>query len=54
MYSRCYSSTLLPVIRYYNAVIDMLSEDGETCTVTFDGYGTTVIVKVIHLGAGDH
>jgi len=24
----------------------MLSEDGETCTVTFDGYGTTVIVKV--------
>ena len=34
------------VCRYYDAVIDMLSEDGETCTVTFDGYGTTVIVKV--------
>lgn len=34
--------------RYYDAVIDMLSEDGETCTVTFDGYGTTVIVKVMY------
>lgn len=36
------------VCRYYDAVIDMLSEDGETCTVTFDGYGTTVIVKVMY------
>ena len=32
--------------RYYNAVIDMIADDGETCSVTFDGYGTTVIVKV--------
>ena len=24
----------------------MIADDGETCSVTFDGYGTTVIVKV--------
>jgi len=51
--SRCKLSNVfqwlhpLSGVRYYNAVIDMLSEDGETCTVTFDGYGTTVIVKVM-------
>ena len=32
--------------RYYNAVIDMISEDNGTCSVTFEGYGTTEIVKV--------
>ena len=32
--------------RYYNAVIDMISEDKGTCSVTFEGYGTTEIVKV--------
>lgn len=35
--------------RYYNAVVDMLSGDGETCTVTFDGYGSTVIVRLSDL-----
>ena len=34
------------LIRYYNAVVDMLSDDGESCTVTFDGYGTTVITRL--------
>ena len=37
------------VVRYYNAVVAMLSEDGETCTVTFDGYGTTVITRLSDL-----
>lgn len=32
--------------RYYNAVIDMISADNGTCSVTFEGYGTTEIVKV--------
>ena len=32
--------------RYYNAVIDMISEENGTCSVTFEGYGTTEIVKV--------
>lgn len=32
--------------RHFNAVIDMISEDGQTCTVTFDGYGTTEITRV--------
>lgn len=32
--------------RYYNAVIDMISDDNGTCSVTFEGYGTTEIVKV--------
>ena len=35
--------------RHFNAVIDMISEDGQTCTVTFDGYGTTEIVRVNEL-----
>lgn len=35
--------------RYYNAVVDMLSGDGETCTVSFEGYGTTVIVRLSDL-----
>ena len=51
-YHHIYVVTVSPlsslVCRYYDAVIDMLSEDGETCTVTFDGYGTTVIVKVMY------
>ena len=34
--------------RYYNAVIDMISEDKGTCSVTFEGYGTTEIVKVCY------
>ena len=42
MISLC--SYLLP--RYYNAAIDMISEDKGTCSVTFEGYGTTEIVKV--------
>ena len=33
-------------IRHFNAVIDMISDDVQTCTVTFDGYGTTEIVRV--------
>ena len=37
------------VCRYYNAVVDMLSGDGDSCTVTFDGYGTTVIVRLADL-----
>ena len=37
------------VCRYYNATVDMLSGDGETCTVTFEGYGTTVIVRLTDL-----
>ena len=43
------SSMLLSLARYYNAVVDMLSGDGDTCTVTFDGYGTTVIVRLSDL-----
>lgn len=39
--------------RYFNAVIDMISDDGQTCTVTFDGYGTTEIVKVEDLSSRD-
>ena len=37
------------VCRHYNAVVDMVSEDGETCTVTFDGYGSTEIIKLADL-----
>ena len=40
---------LFLLCRYYNAVVDMLSGDGETCTVTFEGYGTTVIVRLSDL-----
>ena len=36
--------------RHYNAVIDMISEDKGTCSVTFEGYGTTEIVKVCERG----
>ena len=39
-------SVWLYLCRYYNAVVDMLSGDGETCTVTFDGYGSTVISRL--------
>ncbi len=35
-----------PPTRYYNAVVDLVSEDGVTCSVTFDGYGTTEIVRL--------
>lgn len=44
-------SSLLCIVwcRYYNAMVDMLSGDGETCTVTFEGYGTTVIVRLSDL-----
>lgn len=35
--------------RHFNAVIDMISEDGQTCTVTFDGYGTTEIARISDL-----
>ncbi len=31
----------------------MISEDGQTCTVTFDGYGTTEIVRVDDLSSRD-
>ena len=31
----------------------MISEDGQTCTVTFDGYGTTEIVRVEDLSSRD-
>lgn len=27
----------------------MISEDGQTCTVTFDGYGTTEIARISDL-----
>ena len=27
----------------------MISEDGQTCTVTFDGYGTTEITRITDL-----
>lgn len=27
----------------------MLSEDGQTCSVKFDGYGTTIIVRLVDL-----
>lgn len=39
--------------KHYNAVIDMISDDGQTCTVTFDGYGTTEIVRVDELMSRD-
>jgi survival-of-motor-neuron-related-splicing factor 30 len=35
--------------KYFNAVIDMISEDNGTCSVTFEGYGTTEIVKLSEL-----
>lgn len=35
--------------KYYNAVIDMISEDNGTCSITFEGYGTTDIVKLSEL-----
>ena len=41
--------THVSLFRYYNATIDMIAADGETCTLTFDGYGTTVIVKLSDL-----
>ena len=31
----------------------MISDDGQTCTVTFDGYGTTEIVRVDELMSRD-
>lgn len=31
----------------------MISDDGQTCTVTFDGYGTTEIVRVDDLMSRD-
>ena len=31
----------------------MVSDDQQTCTVTFDGYGTTEIVRVVDLQARD-
>lgn len=34
------------VIRYFDATIDMIAADGETCTLTFNGYNTTEIVKL--------
>ena len=27
-------------------MIEMLSDDGQTCSVKFDGYGTTIIVRL--------
>lgn len=38
---------------YFDAVIDMVSDDQQTCTVTFDGYGTTEIVRVADLQVRD-
>jgi hypothetical protein len=35
--------------RYYNAVIDIISIDGESCTLTFEGYNTTEIVRLCDL-----
>ncbi len=35
--------------RYYNAVIDMISTDGDSCTLTFEGYNTTEIVRLCDL-----
>ena len=34
------------LFRYYNAIIDMISADGDSCTVTFEGYNTTEIVRL--------
>lgn len=39
----------LPVHRYYNAVIDIISVDNESCTLTFEGYNTTEIVRLCDL-----
>ena len=33
------------VCSYYNATIDMISDDLTTCTVSFESYGNTEIVK---------
>ncbi len=41
--------TYLVYVRYYNATIDMIAADSETCTLTFDGYGTTEIIKLSDL-----
>ena len=35
--------------RFYNATIDMISADGESCTLTFEGYSTTEIVRLCDL-----
>ena len=37
------------MLRYYNARIDMISGDGESCTLTFEGYNTTEIVRLCDL-----
>lgn len=42
-------SNILFSCRYYNAVIDMISADGESCTLTFEGYNTTEIVRLCDL-----
>ena len=38
-------SCVLSAGRYYDAVVDMIGDDGDTCTVTFDGYSTTEVCK---------
>ena len=35
--------------KYYDAVVDMIGDDGDTCTVTFDGYSTTEVCKLADL-----
>lgn len=35
--------------RRYGAIVEMLAEDGNTCSIKFDGYGTTIIAKLIDL-----
>lgn len=37
---------VISLCRYYNAVIDIISADGESCTLTFEGYNTTEIVRL--------
>lgn len=42
--------SLPPLIyRYYGALVEVLSGDGATASVRFDGYGTTIFVRLSEL-----
>ncbi len=46
--SRAYGESCF-LCRYYNATIDVISADNESCTLTFEGYNSTEIVRLCDL-----
>ena len=67
IHSRCFLKTIIFQVQkniifyfsYYDATVDSISDDLTTCTVSFDKYGNTEIVKVsaynlIHLCTHAH